>query len=234
MSVTEPLMAVLLPGTGSDEVFVRSVFAGPLAAVGVALRTPAPEPGKDLVRAHLRALDEATGPVLVGGVSLGAHLAASWAVRNPDRCAGLLLALPAWTGDPGEAPAAVAARYSGADVRARGTEAALASAVGGVDPWLADELSRAWTGYGAGLADSLLVAADEPAPTPADLATLAVPAGVACCTDDPIHPVEIAQGWVDALPRAELGRTTLAALGADREALGRATVLAWLRARFRG
>ena len=33
-------------------------------------------------------------PVLVGGISFGAHLAAEWAVRNPSRCAGLVLALP--------------------------------------------------------------------------------------------------------------------------------------------
>nr|WP_211346535.1 alpha/beta hydrolase [Actinokineospora cianjurensis] len=224
-------MAVLLPGTGSDAMFVRSVFAGPLAAVGVTLRAPDPRPGKDLVRGHLEALDATTGPVLVGGISLGAHLAALWAARNPERCAGLLLALPAWTGEPGDAPAAVAARYSAADVRARGTETALAAAVAGVDPWLAAELSRAWPAHGAGLADSLLVAADQPAPTVADLASLDVPAGVACCTDDPIHPSEIARTWVDALPRAHLGTTTLAALGADRESLGRATVLAWLQAR---
>ncbi|GAA2967585.1 alpha/beta fold hydrolase [Actinokineospora diospyrosa] len=232
MSVTEPPTAVLLPGTGSDEVFVRSVFAGPLAAVGVELRTPRPRPGKELVRAHLATLEATDGPVLVGGISLGAHLAARWAASNPDRCAGLLLALPAWTGVSPDAPAALAARYSAADVRARGTGAALATAVTGVAPWLAAELTRAWTGYGAGLADSLEVAAAEPGPAVAELAGLAVPAGVAGCTDDPVHPIETARAWVAALPNGRLGTTSLAAVGADPEALGRATVLAWLRARF--
>jgi len=37
--------AVLLPGIGSDEVFVASVFAGPLAAFGLALRAPRPAAG---------------------------------------------------------------------------------------------------------------------------------------------------------------------------------------------
>ncbi|MBM7776299.1 pimeloyl-ACP methyl ester carboxylesterase [Actinokineospora baliensis] len=232
MSVTEPPTAVLLPGTGSDEVFVRSVFAGPLAAVGVALRTPRPRPGKDLVKAHLAALDATEGPVLVGGISLGAHLGALWAAANPDRCAGLLLALPAWTGDSAGAPAALAARHSAADVRSRGLEAALSTAVTGVAPWLAAELTRAWRGYGPALADSLEAAADHPGPAQADLTSLTVPAGVASCTDDPIHPIETAQAWAEALPRAHLGTTSLSAMSTDVEALGRATVLAWLRARF--
>ncbi|WP_026424701.1 alpha/beta fold hydrolase [Actinokineospora inagensis] len=232
MSVTEQLMAVLLPGTGSDDAFVRSVFAGPLSAVGIPLRTPRPNPGKDLVRAAFAALDETSGPVLVGGISLGAQVAARWAANHPNRCVGLLVALPAWTGDPGAAPAALAARHSAADVRARGTSAALASAVAGVAPWLAAELTRSWPAHGENLPDSLDTASTEPGPTLDELARIDVPAGVACCTDDPIHPAEVAQAWVDALPNARLGTTTLATVGADREALGRATVLAWLRARF--
>ncbi len=237
MSVTQPpdrgTRAVLLPGTGSDDVFVRAVFEAPLAAVGVRVVAPAPVPGPGLVAAHLAALDEAArpGPVVVGGISLGAHLAALWAVRNPDRCAGLLLALPGWCGAPGDAPAALAATLSAADVRARGTAAALRSAVAGTPPWFAAELTRAWTAHGDGLADSLALAAEQPAPTAADLAGLDVPAGVAGCADDPIHPVAVAREWAAALPCARLGTTRLDVLGADRGALGRAAVLAWLRAR---
>ena len=50
-------MAVMLPGTGSDEVFVRSVFEIPLAAVGVRAQTPCPQPGPGLADAFLAALD---------------------------------------------------------------------------------------------------------------------------------------------------------------------------------
>ena len=56
-------------------------------------------------------------------------------------------------------------------------------------------------------------------------------------------PLVVVEGLLHALgarprvgsarPRAALGETTLAALGADRESLGRATVLAFLRARTR-
>ena len=216
--------AVLLPGTASDEVFVASVFARPLADAGLTLVAPASR-GVD---EHFEALDAAWDgtPLVVGGVSLGAHVAAAWAVRHPERCAGLLVALPAWNGEPDGAPAASAARASAAVVESEGVDTALT----GVDGWLGDELRRAWPRYGSRLADVLREAARSSAPTLAELAGLTVPAGVAACTDDPIHPWEIARKWVDALPRAALRTTTLAALGADRESLGRAALSAHLAA----
>jgi pimeloyl-ACP methyl ester carboxylesterase len=225
-------IAVMVPGTGSDEVFVAAVFAGPLAAVGLDLVAVPPRPGKDLVSDHLAALDAAAaqGPVFVGGISLGAHLAAQWALANPDRCSGVFLAMPAWHGPGADAPAAGAARAGADTVDALGVEATLTSATAGVAPWLADELTRAWRRHGAGLAPSLRAAAGHPAPSTAELARLRVPAGVAACTDDPVHPLAVARSWARALPCSSLGTTTLTALGADRESLGRATVLAWLRA----
>jgi pimeloyl-ACP methyl ester carboxylesterase len=225
--------AVLLPGTGSDEVFVRSVFAGPLAALGIPLIAPPPPPGAALADGFLAALDRLAarhGTLLVGGISFGAHLAAEWAVANPGRCGGLLAALPAWSGKPGQAPASLAATLSADVVAASGVEAALAQAEAGSPPWIAAELGRAWRRHGDGLADSLRVAAARPSPTLAALRGLAVPAGVGTCADDPVHPTKVAREWAAALPRAALGETTLAALGADRESLGRATVLAYLRA----
>lgn len=221
--------AVVLPGTASDEVFVRSVFEGPLRRAGLRLVAPPPRPGNGLAEAHLAALDAASAtPVLVGGISLGAHLAVEWALANPDRCAGLLLALPAWNGPPADAPAAVSARMSARAVRAHGVDATLAAV--DAEPWLTAELDRAWRRAGPGLAGSLDVAATRPAPDLADLARIAVPAGIAGCADDPIHPIEVARTWAATIPRAHLCATSLGALGRDRETLGRATVLAWLMA----
>ncbi|MET9000924.1 alpha/beta hydrolase [Amycolatopsis sp. NPDC004169] len=224
--------AVLLPGTGSDEVFVRSVFEGPLRAIGVPLIAPPPPPGGALADGYLAALDtlaDEHGTLLVGGISFGAHLAAEWAVRHPARCGGLLAALPAWNGDPGPAPAALAATLTADLVARSGVDAALAQTAGSPD-WLRAELDRAWRRHGGRLADGLRVAAGRPSPTLAELAGLAVPAGVGTCTDDPVHPTKVAAEWAGALPRAALGETTLAALGTDRESLGRATVLAFLKA----
>ncbi|KOV79220.1 hypothetical protein ADL03_38545 [Nocardia sp. NRRL S-836] len=213
----------MLPGTASDAVFVRSVFADPLSQVGATFDAP-----------HVRTLSErltalenarTSHPIVVGGVSLGAHVAAAWAVRNPDRCAGLVLALPAWSGAPDGAPAALAARASAQVVAAQGIDAALA----GTSGWLRDELHRAWHGYGDQLVPHLLEAAESTAPTLEELKTLDVPTGIVGCTDDPVHPVEVARAWADALPRAVLVTTTLAAYP---HALGRA-VQAWQEAKAR-
>jgi pimeloyl-ACP methyl ester carboxylesterase len=224
--------AMLIPGTGSDEVFVRTVFEGPLAEHGITLAAPAPVPGPGLAERHLAALDEAAadGPILAGGISLGAHLAAEWAVAHQDRCAGLLLAMPAWNGPMSDAPAGIAASASADVVDALGVDGALAEAGRETPDWLLAELDRAWRRHGAGLATSLRVAANHPAPTVATLRRITVPAGIATCTDDPVHPLAIARRWARALPSAVLRTTTLAEFGADRAALGRATVAALLEA----
>ena len=230
-----PTVAVVLPGTASDQVFVTAVFAGPLASLGIRLVAPPPVAGAGVVRAMIAALDAETTPgALVGGVSLGAHVAASWAVRRPGRAAGLLLAMPAWLGEPApDAPAAMAARASAAAVRADGVDATLAGVRAGTPAWLADELDRAWRGHGPGLADTLDAAAGTPAPTAEELRSLAVPAGIAVADDDPVHPSAVARLWCAALPNAAVVGTTLVAIGEDRAALGRAAVLAWLRAETR-
>ncbi|MBW4722508.1 alpha/beta fold hydrolase [Saccharothrix obliqua] len=216
-----PATFVGLPGTGSDEVFVRSVFAGPCVAAGLALVAPESRS----VAAHFAALDAAWRgkPLVVGGVSLGAHIAARWAVRYPERCAGVVVALPAWTGPAAGAPAALAARASADSVDGQGLAAALA----GVDGWVGDELRRAWPRYGAALPGVLREAAASAAPTAEELRGLAVPVGIAACVDDPVHPLEVAEAWHAALPRAALRTTTLVAVGADRAALGRAALDAY-------
>ncbi|OJY50262.1 MAG: alpha/beta hydrolase [Pseudonocardia sp. 73-21] len=231
-----PECGVVLPGSGSDEVFVRAVFAEPLRAVGLDLVAPGPRPGPAVVRGYRDALDAAlaaaSGPLLVGGISLGAHVAAEWAVeQRPGAVAGLLLALPAWTGPPNGAPAALAARATAALVRAEGLEAALAPARASAPPWLATELGRAWAGYGDGLAASLECAAATPAPDEARLRGSTVPAGIAGLVDDPVHPLAVARRWRALLPRSALLTTSLATFGADPRAVGRAAVLGWLRAR---
>ncbi|MFD5830220.1 alpha/beta fold hydrolase [Lentzea sp. NPDC060358] len=211
---------VLLPGTASDEVFVRTVFAEPLSQVGAVLTAPRVR----TLCERLTALDTAWEghPIVVGGVSLGAHVAALWAVRNPDKCAGLVLALPAWTGAANGAPAALAAKASAQVVTEHGLDAALASTTG----WLHDELTRAWRGYGDRLVPHFEEAAESAAPTLDELRSLRVPTGIVGCTDDPVHPIAVARAWAEAVPRAVLTTTTL---DAYPHALGRA-VQAWQQA----
>jgi pimeloyl-ACP methyl ester carboxylesterase len=221
--------AVLLPGTGSDDVFVRSVFAGPLADAGLAVIAPQPAAGADLAERHLAALDTAAqrhGVIVAGGISFGAHLAVEWASANPDRCAGLLLAMPGWHGQPADAPGSLAARLGADAVDADGVDRALAAATSGVPAWLARELDRSWRRSGTGLAESLRVAARRPAPTLRCLSGITAPAGVAGCVDDAVHPLAVAQAWADALPHAALRTLTLAELGADPASLGRTALTA--------
>jgi pimeloyl-ACP methyl ester carboxylesterase len=226
--------AIMLPGTASDDRFVRSVFARPLAAVGIDLIVPPLRRGADVIADYREALDRAallSGPLLVGGISLGAHVAARWATRTPvRRLAGLLLALPAWTGPSDGAPAALTARLTAAQVRSGGRAAALASAAAGAPPWLAAELGRAWPRHGDGLAPALEAAAAESGPTVDELAGLDVPTGMVALVDDPVHPLAVAEQWQRLLPRSTLVTTRLGAFGHDRETVGRAAVLAWLRA----
>ncbi len=221
--------AVLLPGTGSDEVFVATVFAGPLASVGIAVEAPRPAVGAALAERHFAALDAAAdrhGVIITGGISFGAHLAAEWAAANPGRCGGLLLAMPGWHGPPADAPGSLAARLGADAVDADGVDHALAAASSGVPAWLARELDRSWRRSGAGLAESLRVAARRPAPTLRCLAGITAPTGVAGCVDDAVHPLSVARAWADALPRAALRTLTFAELGADPAALGRAALAA--------
>jgi pimeloyl-ACP methyl ester carboxylesterase len=230
---------VVLPGSGSDAAFVQAAFGAPLRAIGVALHAVAPRSGGDVVAGYRAALDAALaepGPVLVGGVSLGAHVAAAWAAErgNADGPAGLLLALPAWTGPPGDAPAAAAAMATAAQVRAGGVAGAVAAARAGSPPWLGDELARAWSGYGDGLADALEAAAAEPAPDAAALRSITVPVGIAALADDPVHPLATARTWERLLPRAATCTSTLATFGADPAVLGRAAVRSWRRASATG
>jgi pimeloyl-ACP methyl ester carboxylesterase len=233
-------VAVILPGAGSSADFVARAFGPALHRCGYELVTPSPEPGPGVVDAALRALDEAAekyGPALrlVGGVSLGAHLAARWtasrcaagsrrrAAAVPAGPAGVLLVLPAWTGPPGPVAAATAA--SAGTIDRLGTDGALAAA-GTAVPWVAAELAAAWPGYGDRLAASLRAAADAPGPSRAELAALPVPAGLVAFADDPLHPYEVAQEWAATLPRAALRTLHLSDAAADRAVLGTAALAA--------
>lgn len=226
--------AVLLPGSGSDDVFLAEAFAQPLAAAGVQLHAhrPSVQPSgaASVVADYVAALDDAASTagskLLVGGVSLGAHVAVQWAARRPECCAGVIAALPAYVGQPDGAPAAVAARASAALVRAEGLTRALQVATADVPGWLAVELTRAWSGLGGVLAAGLDAAASHPAPELSELRRLAVPVGVIGCVDDAVHPVQVARTWASVIPRAGLAEFTFAELGADRSTLGRAAVTA--------
>lgn len=218
---------VLLPGTGSDDDFVYRAFAPALHQLGAVVVTPAPRPHR-LVEGYRNDLDEAarSGPIAVGGVSIGAAVAAAWALSHPGRAVAVLAALPAWTGDPEAAPAALAARHSAAVLRRDGLVSATAAMQASSPPWLAAELTRSWAGQWPALPDAMDEAARFVAPTLGEFERLAVPMGVASATDDAVHPLEVGVAWVSAAPRAAMRTVTLDQVGADPSVLGAACLTA--------
>ncbi|MDT5196575.1 MAG: hypothetical protein QOH20_3329 [Mycobacterium sp.] len=221
------ITVVLLPGTGSDDDYVYRAFSTALHGVGATVLTPAPEPDA-LVEGFRRELDNAArlGPIAVGGVSIGASVATSWALAHPSHAVAVLAALPAWTGPPGNAPAALTARHSAHQLRRDGLASAISAMRASSPAWLADELTRSWVGQWPALPDAMEEAACYVAPTCEELEALAVPMGVAAATDDPVHPVEVALEWVAAAPRAALRTVTLDAMGVDPAVLGAACLAA--------
>ena len=215
---------VLLPGTGSDDDFVYRAFSPALHEVGAVVVTPRPQPHR-LVAGYCEDLDNAAraahpAPIAVGGVSIGAAVAIEWALANPGRTIAVLAALPAWTGEPDTAPAAMAARYSAELLRNDGLVATTASMQASSPRWLADELARSWLGQWPALPDAMDEAARYTAPTSGQLELLTAPLGVVSATDDQVHPLEVGIEWMSAAPRAALRTVTLDDIGADPAVLG--------------
>ena len=218
---------VLLPGTGSDDDYVTRAFSVPLNGVGAVLLAPPPQP-QQLIEGYLSALNEAAsaGPICVGGVSIGAAVATAWALAHPERAVAVLAALPAWTGAPGSAPAALAARYSASQLRGDGLAATTMQMRASSPPWLAEELTRSWAAQWPHLPGAMEEAAGYVAPSRDELARLAAPLGVVAAVDDPIHPLQVAIDWASAAPRGALRTVTLNQFGADASALGAACLAA--------
>ncbi len=219
--------AVVLPGTGSDDDYVYRAFSGALHAAGARVVAAEPRPSA-LVAGYLAELDNAAAgePIAVAGVSIGAAIAVTWALARPDRALAALAALPAWTGSPEGAAAALAARQSALALRRHGLVATTAAMRASSPQWLADELTRSWARQWPALPDAMEEAAALVAPSRRDLERLAVPLGVAAAVDDPLHPLDVAVEWVSAAPRAALRTVTLDEIGADPGALGAACVAA--------
>lgn len=222
---------VLLPGTGSDDDYIYRVFAPALHDVGATVVTPPPNPNR-LVDGYRDELDDAarSGPIVVGGVSIGAAAALRWALDHPSLALGVLAALPAWTGSPADAPAAHAARHTAQVLRRDGLASAVAQMRASSPQWLGEELTRSWVSQWPALPDAMEEAAGVVAPTSDEMESLAVPMGVAAATDDAVHPIEVALEWVSAAPHAALRTVTLEQMGADPAALGRACLAALLDA----
>jgi pimeloyl-ACP methyl ester carboxylesterase len=149
-------------------------------------------------------------------------LATRWALAHPERTAAVLAVLPPWSGEPGDAPAALSARHTAAQLRRDGLAATTAAMRTSSPPWLADELARSWGRQWPALPEAMEQAAACVAPTRAELSGLEVPLAVVAADDDPVHPAAVAADWAAWAPRAALRRIRLREFGPNPALLGRA------------
>lgn len=220
--------AVVLPGTGSDARFAQEAFGRGLSSLGATVVAVEPDP-RGIVASYEAALDAAADEhdrILVGGISIGAAVAASWALRNPDSTRAVLAVLPAWIGEPTSAPAALSARYTAHRLTVDGLAATTDDMAASTPTWLSTTLARSWASQWPHLPSALLEAADYVAPGRAELAQLAVPTVIVAAVDDPVHPLTVGEIWQTLIPTAALTTVTLAEIGADPAVLGDRAVVA--------
>lgn len=222
--------AVIAHGSASTAAFVGRVFSAPLSAAGFRLVTWDRRTPPDSADGELAEIAGAVEARVVGGISVGALLAARYAVAGHDALDGLLLALPPWLGTPDEAAALSAA--AAAEVAAHGLDDVLDRMSEGAVHWVADEVAQAWRAWVAvrgfdGLVAELRAAAAMPGPGAQELASLDVPTGIVAFVEDPLHPLTSAQAWAQALPRAALITIEVGAPATDRGVIGSAAVTAW-------
>lgn len=233
-----PVSMVTLPGAGFDGDFAGRAFGPAASSLEIELTAVDPDP-YDWAAGYRAALDAAArrGPVLAAGISIGACAVVRWALDNPTRCAGVWAALPPWTGDAGDAPAAASAVFGADMIERTGLDAAIRQMRAGSPVWLADEIERSWRsiaaagpGDGSALATMFRSVAAFEAPTDAELIALAdtgVPVVITAATDDPVHPAGVAKHW-HALSgnRFQYATVTLEEIGSARGAIGDACACA--------
>ncbi len=227
-------VALVAHGVGSSARFVVEAFGPAVTGAGHRLVTydlrghgrssPVRDPAAHRLEeqtADLAAVAAEVEPVVVGGVSLGGHVAASWAVGRTD-IRGAIVVIPAWIGRaaPGQGPHAAIAEQ----VRREGVARVLRRVVAdpAVPRWLARLLERDWSACDPDSLGAALAALDGgEAPGVHELRRVTVPVGVVGWPDDPGHPLAVARRWASTVPRGALREVGMDEVGADPTRLGR-------------
>lgn len=218
----DAVRVVALPGTGSDAHFARQAFGPACTARDIELIAIEPDPRRVVAsyRAGLAAAAH-SGPIIAAGVSLGAAIAVEWAAEHTEQVAGIIAALPAWTGsDAGSCPAALSAAATAAQLRTDGLAATVEHMRASTPEWLSDALTRSWNAQWPHLPEALEEAARYPWPDTDLLTGLNLPIAVVAAIDDPVHPVAVGEQWAALAAWAHLSPITLDDIGADPAILG--------------
>jgi 3-oxoadipate enol-lactonase len=171
-----------------------------------------PQLAGDLERVIAAEVGEA--PFVLGGHSMGAHTAVAYALRHPERLAGLVVIGPTYLGEVRESSLAywdgLAAALEGGGVDGF---VSYIAAEQGTDPRWRDSVLRftreriARQSHPEALVRALReVPRSRPFGSLEELRSLQVPALVVASGDeaDPGHPYAAAQAYADALPQAQL------------------------------
>ncbi|MCO6049194.1 alpha/beta hydrolase [Mesorhizobium sp. RP14(2022)] len=157
------------------------------------------------------------GPVMIGGISMGAAIASRLAVKRPELVRGLIFARPAWiteTGPKNMQPNAevgvLLARLSPDEAQAVFERGETFSRLSARSPDNLQSLQGFFSREPLAVTANLLsaIAADGPGITEAELAALPIPTLVLGTEEDFIHPLDHAEKLAALIPGAQLEMLT--------------------------
>lgn len=153
------------------------------------------------------------GPVVLGGISMGAAIATRLAVTRPDLVRALVLVRPAWATDanpanmaPNAEVGALLDRLPADDARALFAASPTAQHLASTAPDNLTSLMGFFSRHPQEGTARLLTAisADGPGIAPDDLRALRLPTLICATSEDSIHPSPLAQTLADLIPQARL------------------------------
>lgn len=173
-----------------------------------------PNPSLASFADHVAALAETLGgPVVLGGISMGAAIATRLAVSRPDLVRALVLVRPAWVTEaapPNMAPnaevGALLDRLPADQAQAIFAGSATARDLAATAPDNLTSLKGFFSRTPQAQTARLLIAisADGPGITAPDLTALSLPTLVCATTEDAIHPAAHAEALAQLIPQARL------------------------------
>lgn len=241
LRLPQPLCVVALPGAGFDAQFSQQAFSLLAADLSARLVTVNPQPGH-LIAGFLNDVNDVLQEserlgehVVLVGVSIGAIAACRVALAESYKkeshsvgitplCAAIAFMAP-WTGDGFRtAPAALSAGATAAAVEELGLTKVRKQIVASSPQWLAALQDPCWERYGDKLALLMSEVAVTPSLTVDDFSRVALPVGVVCVDDDPLHPAEVGQQWAAALPNSATAHLCLSDIEKDVAVFSRASL----------